>query len=537
MTNRRRRPKFRPFVIPHSSFSPMSSAALEPFDAHNERLRANVHPTDWTNPTPDGPYNLVVVGAGTAGLVTAGIASALGAKTALIERSLMGGDCLNVGCVPSKALIRSARCAAEVRDAGGFGVRVDGYTVDFPAVMERLRRLRAKISPADSAAKFRDHYGADVYLGDATFTGPDALRVVGDDGEARELSFAKAAVCTGARAAAPPIPGLADIDYLTNETVFSLTELPESLVVLGGGPIGSELTQCFARFGSRVTLLEKAPEILSHDDPAAAAIVRASLERDGVDVRLKTEADRVEATADGKTVHLKAGGSVTATHLLVALGRKPNVDGLGLEAAGVEYDEKTGVAVDDRLKTSNDRIYSAGDVSSKYKFTHAADFLARTLIRTGLTPSVPLVGGVKASELVIPWCTYTSPELAHVGLTAERAKERGIEVDVYEQPFAEVDRAILESPDGDPPGFARVYCKKGTDEVVGATVVGETAGDLISQFSLAMTRGVGLGGFAATIYPYPTRAEAVRKLGDAYNRGRLTPTVKKAFDVWFRWRR
>ena len=515
----------------------MSSAALEPFDAHNERLQSNVHPTDWTNPTPDGPYNLVVVGAGTAGLVTAGIASALGAKTALVERSLMGGDCLNVGCVPSKALIRSARCAAEVRDAAGFGIDVDGYSVDFPKIMERLRRLRAKISPNDSAAKFRDHYGADVFLGDATFTGPDSLRVVGDDGEARELKFAKAAITTGARAAAPPIPGLEDAGYLTNETVFSLTELPDTLLVLGGGPIGSELAQCFARFGSRVILLERGAEILSNDDPAAAAVVRASLERDGVDVRLNAEADRVGATADGRTVHLKGGGSVSGTHLLVAVGRRPNVDGLGLEAAGVEYDGRTGVAVDDRLKTSNDRIYAAGDVCSKYKFTHAADFLARTLIRTGVTPSVPLAGGSKASDLVIPWCTYTSPELAHVGLTADRAEERGVGIDVYEQPFAEVDRAILESADGEPPGFARVYCKQGTDEVVGATVVSETAGEIISQFSLAMTRGVGLGGFAATIYPYPTRAEAVRKLGDAYNRGRLTPAVKKAFDVWFKWRR
>ena len=492
-----------------------SPAALQPLDEHNARLRDNVRPTDWTNPAPGGPYNLVVVGAGTAGLVTAGIASALGAKTALIERSLMGGDCLNVGCVPSKALIRSARCAAEVRDAAGFGVTVDGYSVDFPKVMERLRRLRAKISPNDSAAKFRDHYGADVFLGDATFTGPDSIRVVGDDGGARELSFAKAAITTGARAAAPPIPGLDDAGYLDNETVFSLTELPESLLVLGGGPIGSELAQCFARFGARVTLLERGPEILSNDDPTAAAVVRASLERDGVDVRLKTEADRVENFDGGKRIFLKGGGTAEAAALLVGIGRRPNVDGLGLEAAGVDYDEKTGVAVDDSLRTSNPKIYAAGDVCSKYKFTHAADFLARTLIRAGVAPRVPIVGGAKASGLVIPWCTYTSPELAHVGLTKARADETGVAVDVYEQPFAEVDRAILESADGEPAGFARALCKKGTDQIVGATVVGESAGDLISQFSLAMTRGVGLAGFAATIYPYPTTAEAVRKLGDS----------------------
>ena len=515
----------------------MALAALQPLDEHNRLLQSRVHPTDWTNPTPDGPYNVVVVGAGTAGLVTAGIAAALGAKTALIERGLMGGDCLNVGCVPSKALIRSARCAAEVRDAGGFGVHVDGYTVDFPKVMERLRRIRAQISPADSAVKFRDHYGADVYLGEATFTGPESLSVLGDDGAARHLKFGRAAICTGARAAAPPIDGLKEAGYLDNETVFSLTELPPSLIVLGGGPIGCELAQCFARFGSQVTLLERGPRVLAHDDPDAAAVVQAALAADGVDVRTGAEAARVEPGDGGKTVHLKGGGSVTAAEILVGVGRRPNVDGLGLEAAGVDYDPTTGVRADDSLRTSNPKIYAAGDVCSELKFTHAADFLARTLIRSGVAPKAPLIGGAKASDLVIPWCTYTSPELAHVGLTPQRAQETGVEIDTLEQPFDEVDRAILEDADGKPPGFARVHLKKGTDTVVGATVVGESAGDLISQFSLAMTHGVGLTQFASTIYPYPTRAEAVRKLGDAYNRGRLTPTAKTALGAWFRWTR
>ncbi|MEM9701712.1 MAG: mercuric reductase [Planctomycetota bacterium] len=512
-------------------------AALQPLDEHNRQLQSWVHPTDWTNPTPDGRYNVVVVGAGTAGLVTAGIASALGAKTALIERSLMGGDCLNVGCVPSKALIRSARVVAEVRDAADFGVQVDGYTVDFPAIMNRLRQLRAKISPNDSAARFRDHYGADVYFGDATFTGPDSLSVLGDDGQTRNLQFAKAAICTGARAAAPPIEGLEQTGYLNNETVFSLTELPRSLIVLGGGPIGAELAQCFARFGSKITLLERGPRILSRETADAAEVVQASLRRDGVDIRVGAEAVRFETTAEGKVAHLADGSSVRAAEILVAIGRKPNVDGLGLEAAGVEYDERTGVKVDDSLQSSNHNIYAAGDVSSRFQFTHAADFLARTLIRTGVAPHVPLIGGAKASSLVIPWCTYTSPELAHVGLTPERAKERNIEIDVLEQPFAEVDRAILESADGEPPGFARVYLKKGTDTILGATVVSESAGDLISQFSLAMTHGIGLSQFASTIYPYPTQAEAVRKLGDAFNRGKLTPRAKKAFDYWFKWKR
>ena len=516
-------------------------AALQPLDEHNRLLQSRVHPTDWTNPTPDGPYNLVVVGAGTAGLVTAGIASALGAKVALIERGLMGGDCLNVGCVPSKALIRCARAAAEVRDAARFGVEVRGYDVNFPRIMERMRALRAQISPADSAARFRDEYGADVFLGEATFTGQDSIAVVGDDGVRQELTFKKAAICTGARAAAPPIPGLEDAGSLTNETVFSLTELPESLAVIGGGPIGSELAQCFARFGSAVTLLERGERLLPHDDPAAAALVRDALEKDGADLRFGAEAERVEPAGpvdpEGgglKTIHLKGGGTVRVAAILVGIGRKPNVDGLGLEAAGVDYDGRTGVSVDDRLRTSNPRIYAAGDVCSRYKFTHAADFLARTVIRNGVAPSVPLVGGAQASDLVIPWCTYTSPEVAHVGLTEQAAADAGTALDTYELPFAEVDRAVLEDA---AEGFIKIHCKRGGDEILGCTIVAENAGDVISQVSQAMTCGLGLGQLAGVISPYPTQGEAVRKLGDRYNKGRLTPAAAKALGAYFRWKR
>ena len=512
----------------------MSSAALQPFDEYNRTLKANVHPEDWVNPTADGRYNLVVVGAGTAGLVTAGIAAGLGAKVALVERSLMGGDCLNVGCVPSKALIAAARAAADARAAAQFGVHVGEVRVNFPAVMERMRRLRASISPNDSAAKFRDHYGADVFLGDAAFTGPDRLTVALDGGETRELTFRKAAICTGARAAAPPIDGLEAAGYLTNETVFGLTELPRRFAVLGGGPIGCELAQAFARFGSEVHLIERGDRLLPHDDAGASAVVRAALERDGVELHFGTDVSRVGAADGEKVPHLSAGGPLHADELLVAVGRRPNVDGLGLEAAGVAYDEREGVTVDDRLRTSNPNVYSAGDVCSKYKFTHAADFLARTLIRNGVAPKVPVVGGATESGLVIPWCTYTSPELAHVGLTEEQAGKDGTAIDTYRRDFDDVDRAIL---DGQTAGFVKVHCKRGTDTIVGATIVAERAGDLISQFSLAMTNGLGLGAFANTIYPYPTQAEAVRQLGDQYNRGKLTPVVKKGFEAWFRWKR
>jgi pyruvate/2-oxoglutarate dehydrogenase complex dihydrolipoamide dehydrogenase (E3) component len=499
---------------------------LHPWDEHNRRLQGQVHPSDWVNPTPSGRYNLVVIGGGTAGLVTAAGAAGLGAKVALIERHLLGGDCLNVGCVPSKALLRSARAAAAVREAGAFGVRVEGdATVDFPAVMTRLRRLRADLSPHDSAARFRE-LGVDVYLGDGRFTGADTIEVGG-----RTLHFARAAIATGARAAAPDIPGLASVPYLTNETVFSLTELPRRLAVIGAGPIGCELAQGFARFGADVVLLESAAGILPREDREAAAVLRAALERDGVRI-LRDGRDLSVARGDGgirwqlATAGREQEGIADA--LLVAVGRAPNVEGLGLEAAGVAYDRK-GVRVDERLRTTNPKIYACGDVCSRFKFTHAADFMARIVIQNAL-----FGGRRRVSELVIPWCTYTAPEVAQVGLTVEQARADGIAIDTFTLPLDRVDRAIL---DGEENGFVRVHVRRGTDRIVGATVVAAHAGDLIGELSLAMTAKIGLRGIGAAIHPYPTQAEAIRKLGDLYGRTRLTPFVKRLFRGWLAWRR
>jgi pyruvate/2-oxoglutarate dehydrogenase complex dihydrolipoamide dehydrogenase (E3) component len=499
---------------------------LHPWDEHNRRLQGQVHPSDWVNPTPSGRYNLVVIGGGTAGLVTAAGAAGLGAKVALIERHLLGGDCLNVGCVPSKALLRSARAAAAVREAGAFGVRVEGdATVDFPAVMTRLRRLRSDLSPHDSAARFRE-LGVEVYLGDGRFTGADTIEVGG-----RTLHFARAAIATGARAAAPDIPGLASVPYLTNETVFSLTELPRRLAVIGAGPIGCELAQGFARFGAQVVLIESAAGILPREDREAAAVLRAALERDGVRI-LRDGRDLSVARGDGgirwqlATAGREQEGIADA--LLVAVGRAPNVEGLGLEAAGVAYDRK-GVRVDERLRTTNPKIYACGDVCSRFKFTHAADFMARIVIQNAL-----FGGRRRVSELVIPWCTYTAPEVAQVGLTVEQARADGIAIDTFTLPLDRVDRAIL---DGEENGFVRVHVRRGTDRIVGATVVAAHAGDLIGELSLAMTAKIGLRGIGAAIHPYPTQAEAIRKLGDLYGRTRLTPFVKRLFRGWLAWRR
>ncbi len=498
---------------------------LQPRDEHNQALEANVHPPNWSNPTPTGRYNLVVIGAGTAGLVTAAGAAGLGAKVALIERSLMGGDCLNVGCVPSKGVISAARVAAAVKNAGEFGVEVpNGVNINFAATMERMRKLRARISPNDSAARFRD-LGIDVYFGQGRFIDSNSIDVAGTT-----LNFKRAVIATGARAAAPPIAGLDGVEYLTNESVFSLTELPRRFGIIGAGPIGCELAQAFAQLGSEVFLVETDRGILPREDRDAAEIVRNSMIRDGV-----------KMLPLGHSVEVKSGDAIRLTgqshgtcydqpidKLLIAVGRAPNVENLNLEGVGVEFDKK-GVKVNDKMQTTNPMIYAAGDICSPYQFTHTADFMARIVIQNAL-----FKGRKKSSALTIPWCTYTSPEIAHVGLYENDAKDKGIEIDTYVQHFSDVDRAIFEGEDD---GFAKVHVKKGTDQIVGATIVARSAGDLISEITLAMTHGLGLSKIGSTIHPYPTQAEAIRRLGDQYSRTRLTPLVKTLFRKWLAWTR
>ncbi len=500
---------------------------LLPDDDHNRFLVSNVHPADWVNPEPTGRYNLVVIGAGTAGLVTAAGAAGLGAKVALIEKHLMGGDCLNVGCVPSKALLRAARAAAAVRDAAQFGVRVpDGTHVDFPAVMHRLRRLRAGISPHDSAKRFKE-LGVDVYFGEARFNGSDTVQV-----GSRMLQFKKAVLATGARAAALPISGLQEAGYLTNESVFSLTELPSRLAVVGAGPIGCELAQAFTRFGSRVHLFEMSAHILPREDSDAARIVEQALRNDGVEILTGASLAKARRNGNEKILTFQYDGrdrEVAVDEILIGVGRAPNVEGLNLEGVGVAYDQRNGVKVDDRLRTTNPAIYAAGDICSQFKFTHAADFQARIVIQNAL-----FFGRAKTSALMIPWCTYTDPEIAHVGIYEHEAEQQGIAIDTFLQPLEGVDRAIL---DGDEAGFVKVHVKQGTDKIVGATIVAAQAGDLISELTLAMNGGLGLKRIGGTIHPYPTQAEAIRKLGDQYNRTRLTPIVQKLFRKWLSWTR
>lgn len=499
---------------------------VEPWDEYNRLLVGHVHPPGWVNPRPAGRYNLVVIGAGTAGLVTAIGAAGLGAKVALVERGLMGGDCLNVGCVPSKALLRAARAWADVRAAGAFGIRVPaGTSVDFAAVMERMRRLRARISATDAAARCRD-LGVDVFLGEGRFTGAETIEVGGV-----ALPFRNAVIATGARATAPPITGLAEVGYLTNETIFTLTALPPRLAVIGAGPIGCELAQAFARFGAAVTLIEAAPRVLPHEDGDAAAVVEKVLREDGVRILAGATVARVEHAGGGKALWLAGEPAVplVVDEILVGAGRAPNVEGCGLETAGVAYDRTVGVTVDDHLRTTNPRVFAAGDVCSGLRFTHHADFQARIVIRNAL-----FLGRARADALTVPWCTYTDPEIAHVGLDEAGADARGIRVRTLVQSLAEVDRAVL---DGEERGFVKVHVRDRTDRIVGATVVARHAGEMLPELTLAIVHRLGLAKIADTMHAYPTQAEAIRKLGDTWNRSRLTPTVRRVLRAWLAWRR
>lgn len=503
------------------------ASLIKPVDVHNLTLVSNVHPMDWKNPDPAPRYNLVVIGGGTAGLVTAAGAAGLGARVALVEKHLLGGDCLNVGCVPSKTIIRSSRVTAELGDASRFGIRNHNSTeVDFPAVMERMRRLRARISDHDSARRFKE-LGVDVFLGEGRFSGSDTVEVGG-----MALRFKKAVIATGTRPVNPAIEGIAKAGFLTNETVFSLTERPRRLAVIGGGPIGCELTQAFRRLGSEVVLFHNASHILNREDSDAAEILQQSFIRDGIRLILNCVTKRVEKKNGEKIIYIECGGeteTIVVDEILAGAGRAPNVEGLNLETVGVKYDKREGVEVNEYLQTTNPSIYAAGDICLKYKFTHTADATARLVIQNAL-----FLGRKKVSALTIPWCTYTDPEIAHVGMYESDARQKGIAVDTFIRQFEEVDRAVA---DGEEEGFVKIHVRKGTDKILGATIVARHAGEMISEITLAMAGNLGLKKIANVIHPYPTQAEAIKQVADAYNRTRLTPFIKGLFTRWLAWGR
>jgi pyruvate/2-oxoglutarate dehydrogenase complex dihydrolipoamide dehydrogenase (E3) component len=498
---------------------------LTPGDPHDQQVIANCHPPNYSNPFPEGKYNLVAIGAGAAGLVSAGGAGSLGAKSALIERTLTGGDCLNTGCVPSKALIRAARAVYDLRIANEFGVRFTSEPqIDFSTAMERMRRLRARISFADSVELFSRKYNVDVYLGDARFVATKAIEVDG-----KRLEFDRAVIATGSRPAELPIPGLKEAGFYTNETIFKLTALPAQMAVIGGGAIGCELGQAFLRFGCAITIINDAAQILPREDRDAAGIVHRQFEREGMTIINRAEILGIETRGKDKAIIFLRNGresEVVCQAILLAAGRVPNIEGLNLEVAGVSY-SRDGVIVDDYLRTSNPRVYAAGDICSKHKFTHAADAMARTVLRNAL-----FFGRGKIT--VMPWVTFTDPEVAHTGYYEADAREAGFEVTTITEHFDDLDRAIL---DGEDAGFARVHYDRRTGKILGGTIVARHAGEMISELTLAITHGLKMEALAKTIHPYPTQAEALRKIGDVYDRTQLQPWLLKLLKKWFEWRR
>jgi pyruvate/2-oxoglutarate dehydrogenase complex dihydrolipoamide dehydrogenase (E3) component/uncharacterized membrane protein YdjX (TVP38/TMEM64 family) len=478
---------------------------------------------------PRYDYNLIVIGAGSAGLVSAYIGAAVKARVALIEKHRLGGDCLNTGCVPSKALLRSARLLAEARESARFGIARMDATFDFAAVMARVQRIIAAIEPHDSAERYTG-LGVDVLQGDARLLSPWEVDVGG-----RRISARSIILATGAQPLVPDLPGLDTVPYLTSDTLWGLRQLPTRLLVLGGGPIGCELAQAFARFGSEVSLVEMAPRLLPREDPDAAAVLAARFAREGIRVATAHKALRVERpdASGGRLVcgHDDREVAIAFDTLLVALGRTANVAGFGLEELGVRLRGNGTVEADPLLRTNFPNILVCGDVTGPFQFTHVAAHQAWYAAVNGLL--APL-WSYRADYRVIPWCTFTEPEVARVGLSEEEARAQGVAVEVTRYGIDELDRAIT---DGADQGFVKVLTAAGTDRIVGAMIVGAEAGELIAEFVLAMKHGLGLNKLLGTIHVYPTMMEANRYAAGAWKRAHASPRALRFAERFFAWRR
>ena len=467
----------------------------------------------------EGVYNVVVIGAGTAGLVTAAGTAGLGGRVALIERNLMGGDCLNFGCVPSKALISSARLIQQIRESEKWGLDPQEPQFVFEKIFARMRARRAKIAPNDSQERF-ESLGVDVFHGQARFVSPHEIEIDGQRLRAKNFVIA-----TGSRAAIPKIDGIESVPYFTNETIFDeLREKPGSMIVLGGGPIGCELGQAFARLGVKIAIVQRAAQLLPAEDADVAEFMQRRFEAERIDVRLNATASRVSLLDRKITLELRDLAPFTADAILLAAGRTPNLRALELETAGVDHDEH-GVKANDYLQTSQSHIYAAGDITNRLKFTHTADFTARIVVRNILMPLQFLRQKVDCS--VVPWCTYTDPEVAHVGLGEKEAEAKKYRIRFV--CCARWRMSIAPWSKARTAGFAKILTAKGSDKILGATIVAPHAGDLLHEFVLAMKAKIGLGKIASMIHAYPTFAELARKAGDKYNKTRLTPRAKKIF--------
>ncbi|WP_227814131.1 FAD-dependent oxidoreductase [Nitrogeniibacter aestuarii] len=486
----------------------------------------------WSERKPSSfDRNLVVIGGGSAGLVTAYIAAAVKSKVTLVERHKLGGDCLNTGCVPSKALIRSAKFLSHVQRASEFGIDAAEAKVDFARVMERVQSVITAIEPHDSAERY-EGLGVDVVEGSARIVSPWQVAITESDGTVRTLTTRSIVIATGARPFVPPIPGIDEVGYLTSDTLWNLREQPRRLLILGGGPIGSELTQAFARLGSQVTQVEMMPRIMAREDEDVSEAVMARFIREGIDVRIGTKAKAFTVEDGEKVLIAEQDGQevrIPFDQVIVALGRAANLTGFGLEDLGIP----TGKTVDTNefLQTLYPNIYAAGDVAGPYQFTHTAAHQAWYAAVNALFDPFKTF---KADYSVIPWATFVEPEVARVGLNEQEAREQGIEYELTRFGIDDLDRAIADS---EAHGFIKVLTVPGKDRILGVTIVGEHAGDLIAEYVLAMKHGIGLNKILGTIHIYPTLAEANKYVAGEWKRAHAPQKLLEWVERFHAWRR
>ncbi len=475
--------------------------------------------------------NLVVIGAGAGGLVTAYVAATLRARVTLVEKHRMGGDCLNTGCVPSKALIRAARLLAQLARAQEFGIREARADFDFAEVMRRVQRTVQAVAPHDSIERYTA-LGVEVIEGTAKLVTPWQVEIARKDGGTQRLSTRSIVIAAGGRPLVPALPGLDAVGYLTSDTVWGLRELPRRLLVLGGGPIGCELAQAFARFGSTVTLVQQGPRILSREDADVAALVAQRFAAEGIDVRTEHKPLRFEAGIGERVLVAEHAGRevpLAFDAVLLAVGRTANLDGYGLEELGVRTART--VETNAFLQTNYPSIYAVGDVAGPFQFTHTA---AHQGWHAAVNALFDPFWKFKADYSVIPWATFTDPEVARVGLNEQEAREQGVRHEVSRYDFADLDRAIV---DGSTAGFVKVLTKPGSDRILGATVVGEHAGELIAEFVLAMKHGIGLNKILGTLHIYPTLAEANRYAAGIWKKAHAPQRLLRWVERFHAWRR
>ncbi|MEZ4702299.1 MAG: FAD-dependent oxidoreductase [Rhodothermales bacterium] len=474
-------------------------------------------------------HDVIVIGGGAAGLTSSGIAANFGAKTMMIERHKLGGDCTWTGCVPSKAILKAAKVAHYMREAAAYGITDQPVDIDFAKVIGRVRHIREEVYEDADSPKIFERMGIDVRTGQAAFVDAHTIELTHAGGSDR-FSARYIVIAAGASAFVPPIEGLGDVPYLTNESLFEIDAMPRRFAIVGGGPIGTEMSQAFARLGAQVTVIDRGGQIMSKDDPELAGLLQQQLSKEGVAYVMNAAVKKVYRKDGAIAIEAESGGQtriIEADGLLLATGRAANVDGLNLEAAGVDY-TKRGIPVNESGRTNVKHIYAIGDIAGRYQFTHMSEHMAKVAM-TRMLLKVPMKFDMKH----VPWVTFTEPELGHVGATQEELKKKGIAYEEYRFPYTKVDRAVTES---EPNGLIKVYAKAFNGKILGADILGVSAGELISEYAVAMRNGISLRQLADTIHPYPTYALGARRAADQWYVRKQSAGFVKLLQFLFRYK-